>query len=127
MAHLILPQNYPELLSELKERIRGSQIKAAVGVNRELILLYWDLGKKIVEQQTASGWGKGAVEQLGKDLQKEFPGSTGFSPRNLRHMRAFFLAYSNVPTEELTNVTQVVSQLPWGHNILLMQRFKENN
>ena len=125
MAEIASPQNYNQLLGELKDKIRSAQTKAAVGVNRELILLYWDLGRTIVEQQKVAGWGKAALEQLGNDLQKEFPGATGFSPRNLRHMRAFYLAYAELSADETSKVIQLVSQLPWGHNILLLQRFKE--
>ncbi len=76
---------------QLKERIRSAQLRAAQAVNRELIELYWQIGRSIVERQRSDGWGKSVVERLAKDLQAEFPGMSGFSPRNVWRMRAFYL------------------------------------
>jgi predicted nuclease of restriction endonuclease-like (RecB) superfamily len=128
MTNELLPESYPQLLAELKERIQNAQIKAVLGVNRELMTLYWEIGKRIVEQQEAEGWGKGTLERLGVDLQREFPGSKGFSPRNVRRMRAFYLAYPAEGSQVVdSNLPQVVAQLPWGHNILLLQKIKDKD
>jgi DUF1016 N-terminal domain len=84
---------YQALLKDIKSRIRKAQIKASLAVNRELIQLYWDIGGLIVNRQRAEGWGKSVVEKLASDIQKDFPGIEGFSPRNLWRMRAFYLAW----------------------------------
>jgi predicted nuclease of restriction endonuclease-like (RecB) superfamily len=90
----LLPVGYGELLEDLKSRVRTVQVKAAVAVNRELIQLYWDIGRLIVERQQQEGWGTSVIDRLASDLQKAFPGLKGFSPSNVSRMRAFFLAYS---------------------------------
>jgi hypothetical protein len=84
---------YRALLTDIKARIRVAQIKASLSINRELIQLYWDIGGLIVNRQRAEGWGKSVVEKLASDVQKEFPGIEGFSPRNIWRMRAFHLAW----------------------------------
>ena len=88
-----LPADYGQFLESLKTRVRQSQTKAMLSVNRELIALYWDIGRQIVERQEREGWGKGVVDRLALDIQREFPGIGGFSPGNVWRMRAFFLAY----------------------------------
>ncbi len=82
-----------ECTEDLKTRVRSAQLKAAVVVNRELIQLYWDIGRLIVERQDKEDWGKSVVERLAADIQRAFPGIQGFSPVNVWRMRAFFLAY----------------------------------
>ncbi|MBI3272659.1 MAG: DUF1016 domain-containing protein [Planctomycetes bacterium] len=89
-----LPAGYPALLEDLKRRIRTAQVKAAVSVNRELIALYWQIGKSIVERQAAEGWGRSVVDRLARDLQRAFPGMEGFSPRNIWRMRSFYVAWT---------------------------------
>ena len=84
------PQDYPRLLTEIKERIRSAQYEALKAVNKELVSLYWDIGRMIVERQDVEGWGKAVVEQLATDLRAEFPGVGGFSASNLWRMKAFF-------------------------------------
>ncbi len=128
----LVPMGYQELLGQLKERIRSAQLRAAVAVNRELIELYWQIGQSIVERQRSDGWGKSVVERLAKDLQIEFPGMSGFSPRNVWRMRAFYLAY----TEEVRKLPRAVAELdgeslpravaeiPWGHNADLLEKIK---
>src|SRR5689334_11676207 len=81
------PGGYRALLTDIKARIRVAQIKASLSVNRELMHLYWDIGGLIVSRQRAEGWGKSVVERLASDVQKEFPGIEGFSPRNIWRMR----------------------------------------
>lgn len=89
-----LPAGYGAFLDDIKVRIRAAQTKAALSVNRELISLYWYIGKSIVERQLKDGWGKAVVDRLAADLQRAFPGVAGFSPRNVWRMRAFHLAWT---------------------------------
>lgn len=112
-----LPTGYDELLDDLKSRVRSAQLKAAVAVNRELIQLYWDIGRLIVERQEQEGWGKSVVERLADDIQQAFPGLGGFSRSNVFRMRAFYSAYaapagnlSQPVTESRTKVARVVRQ-----------------
>jgi predicted nuclease of restriction endonuclease-like (RecB) superfamily len=111
---------YASLLAGLKERIRSARLKAAMGVNRELILLYWSIGRDILARQTAEGWGARIIDRLAEDLRRDFPEMTGLSPRNLKYMRAFAEAF---PDEEI--VQQLVAQLPWGHNVKLIETIKD--
>jgi predicted nuclease of restriction endonuclease-like (RecB) superfamily len=103
-----LPAGYATFLADLKARVRSAQLRAAVSVNRELIILYWDIGKAIVERQKKHKWGDQVINRLSFDLAKEFPLMAGFSRPNLYRMRAFFLGYSQ--TEAI--VAQPVRQLP---------------
>ncbi len=89
-----LPPSYAALLEDIKERIRTAQVKAAVASSRELIGMYWYVGKSIVERQHKDGWGNAVVDKLAADLQRAFPGMEGFSPRNVWRMRAFYLAWT---------------------------------
>ncbi|MFW9263675.1 DUF1016 N-terminal domain-containing protein [Nostoc sp. CALU 546] len=107
--------NYDNFLRELKERIRSAQVRAALSVNRELILLYWQIGRDILLQQQQQGWGAKVIERLARDLKQAFPEMKGFSARNLNYMRAFAEAY---PDEQI--VQQLVALIPWGHNVLLL-------
>ena len=91
---LVKSADYAVWLGEVKSRIQSAQIYAARAVNRDLILLYWDIGRGIVEKQEQLGWGKSVVDRLSRDLSTAFPAVTGFSPRNLRNMRQFYTAYS---------------------------------
>src|SRR3989338_8648864 len=86
-------REYRLFLTEIKERIRAAQYEALRAVNKELIGLYWDIGKRIVEQQEKHSWGKSIVETLAGDLQKEYPGINGFSAGNLWRMRNFYSQY----------------------------------
>jgi len=95
MSKAIVPADYAEFLTGLKERVRGAQITASRAVNRELILLYWDIGRAIVEKQQTARWGDAVVERLASDLRAEFPDMRGFSSDNLWRMRRFFEEYSN--------------------------------
>lgn len=130
--HALLPAGYSKFLSALKKRIRSAQVKAALSVNKELILLYWDIGSEIAKRQEKEGWGKGIIESVAKDLQKEFPGVEGFSERNIWRMRAFYLAYAGeqlklaqpVREAEKSKLPQVVAEIPWGQNILLLEKIK---
>jgi predicted nuclease of restriction endonuclease-like (RecB) superfamily len=88
--------NYKKFITSFKAKIRSAQVKAAVAVNKELIKLYWEMGKEILEKQEQEGWGSNVLERVVKDLQKEFPGVEGFSRRNMFRMRAFYQAYEKV-------------------------------
>jgi predicted nuclease of restriction endonuclease-like (RecB) superfamily len=111
-----LPEGYDAFLKDVKERIRTAQIKAAVAVNRELILHYWRIGRDILAQQQQHGWGAKIIDQLARDLHHAFPDVQGFSPRNLKYMRAFAQAW---PDEAI--VQQLAAQIPWFHNCLPRQ------
>jgi len=87
----ISPDNYGELLVEIKQRIRSAQYQALKAVNKELIALYWDIGRTIATRQQGETWGKSVVERLALDLQAEFLGISGFSARNIWNMRSFYL------------------------------------
>jgi predicted nuclease of restriction endonuclease-like (RecB) superfamily len=117
--NLTLPRGYEDFLKDLKDRIRTAQIKAALSVNRELVLLYWSIGKDILARQKEHGWGAKVVERLATDLRREFPEMTGFSPRNLKYMRAFAEAW---PDPQI--VQQAAAQIPWFHNCVLLDRVK---
>jgi predicted nuclease of restriction endonuclease-like (RecB) superfamily len=114
-------EKYEQFLRELKERIRNAQIQAALAVNRELILLYWQIGREILTRQQQEGWGAKVINKLAKDLQKAFPEMKGFSPRNLKYMRAFAEAY---PDEQI--VQQLAAQIPWFHNCVLLDKVKNS-
>jgi predicted nuclease of restriction endonuclease-like (RecB) superfamily len=115
-----LPAGYAPLLADLKARVRAAQVRAVLSVNRELVLLYWHIGREILRCQRDEGWGAKVVERLAQDLRTEFPEIEGFSPRNLKYMRALAVAY---PEGEF--VQQVAAQIPWGHNLLLLNKLKQ--
>jgi len=119
-ALTILPKNYAALLAALKERIRAAQLRAAITVNHELVTLYWHIGKEVLQRQGKEGWGSKVAERLAMDLHKEFPGMGGFSRTNMLYMRSFAEAW---PDGSI--VQQLVGQLPWGHNILLLTKVKK--
>lgn len=139
------PADYSAFFNELKVRIRASQIKAALSANKELILLYWDIGRRIVEQQRQKAWGSAFIESLAQDIEKEFPGIRGFSTSNIWRMRAFYLAYteevkilaqparetSNAilapPVRELDglNLPPPVAEIPWAHNVIIIEKIKD--
>jgi predicted nuclease of restriction endonuclease-like (RecB) superfamily len=120
MALLIPDKEYIYWLSEIKSKIKSAQIKAALAANSEMIALYWDLGKSIIEKQEVEKWGSSVVERLSRDLKREFPEMNGFSRTNLFAMRQFYLFYKNSPQF----VQQVVGQIPWGHTYLIISRIK---
>lgn len=112
--------NYRALLEGLKERIRSSQLQAAIAVNQEMILLYWHIGREILNRQQAQGWGTKVITQLSKDLKREFPAMTGFSARNLGYMKAFAEAW---PNEAILH--QLGAKIPWRHNCILIEKVKD--
>ncbi|MEW5789364.1 MAG: PDDEXK nuclease domain-containing protein [Pseudomonadota bacterium] len=114
------PTGYADWLADLKTRIHNAQQRAALAVNRELVLLYWQIGRDILARQAEQGWGAKVIERLAHDLRTAFPDMKGFSRANLMYMRAFAEAW---PDAEI--VQQAVGQLPWGHNLVLLTRLKD--
>lgn len=111
------PEGYADWLVDLKTRIHTAQQRAALAVNRELVLLYWQIGQDILARQAAQGWGAKVIERLSQDLRSAFPEMKGFSPRNLKYMRAFAEAW---PEPEF--VQEVLAQLPWYHQLALLDK-----
>ena len=116
----IQKQQYDRLLRDLKQRIRSAQGRASMSVNRELISLYWQIGREILQRLDTEGWGTKVIDRLAEDLGREFPGVEGFSGRNLRYMRKLAAAW---PDPEL--LPQVVAIIPWGHHRALLDKIKE--
>jgi predicted nuclease of restriction endonuclease-like (RecB) superfamily len=114
-----VPEGYADWLAELKGRIHTAQQRATLAVNRELVLLYWQIGRDILARQAAQGWGAKVIERLAHDLRAAFPEMKGFSRANLMYMRAFAQAWPDAAI-----VQQAVGQLPWGHNLVLLSRLK---
>ena len=115
-----VPADYGALLIAVKERVRAGQYQALRAINKELVGLYWDIGRMIVERQADDSWGKAVVQKLAVDLQGEFPGVGGFSASNLWRMKAFFEIYSG--SEKLA---PLVRELSWSHNLVIMERCKD--
>lgn len=124
MAHSPIsdPDSYSAFLSSLKDQIRQARTQAALAVNRELVLLYWRIGKNILTRQQEQGWGSKIIDQLSKDIRREFPDIKGFSARNLKYMRAFAEAYPDGAI-----VQEVLAQITWYHNIALLEKVKDLN
>lgn len=113
------PTGYTDWLAELKTRIHTAQQRAALAVNRELVRLYWHIGRDILDRQAREGWGAKVIDRLAHDLRTAFPDMKGFSRANLMYMRAFAEAW---PDEAI--VQQAVGRLPWGHNLVLLTKLK---
>lgn len=113
--------NYSELLVEIKQRIRSAQYEALKAVNKELIALYWDIGRMIVTRQQGETWGKSVVETLSKDLQAEFPAISGFSAANVWRMKLFYETYVN--KEKLA---PLVREIGWTHNLVIIEKCKDD-
>ena len=111
------PEGYAEWLADLKSRIHTAQQRATLSVNRELVLLYWQIGQDILTRQSAQGWGAKVIERLALDLRAAFPHMKGFSPRNLKYMRAFAQAWPDAQF-----VQEVLAQLPWYHQLALLDK-----
>lgn len=111
------PEGYAGWLADLKGRIHAAQQRASLAVNRELVLLYWQIGRDILDRQSKQGWGSKVIDRLAHDLRIAFPAMKGFSPRNLKYMRAFAEAW---PDTEF--VQGVLAQLPWYHQLALLDK-----
>jgi predicted nuclease of restriction endonuclease-like (RecB) superfamily len=112
--------DYHDFVKEIKEKIYNSQIKAMQAVNRELLALYTEIGRSIVEKQEQLGWGKSIIENLAKDLQDEFPGMRGFSSRNLWLIRSFYIEY-----KDSIKLQPLVAEISWSHNVILIEKCKD--
>jgi predicted nuclease of restriction endonuclease-like (RecB) superfamily len=117
MTQSLLAEDYPAFLKELKQSIRDAQLRASVAVNSELVLLYWRIGRDILFRQERERWGTKVIDRLSGDLKKSFPEMKGFSPRNLKYMRAFAEAW---PEEAF--VQEALAQITWYHNVTLIEK-----
>jgi predicted nuclease of restriction endonuclease-like (RecB) superfamily len=121
MPDISTQTQYVDFVVSVKQRILQSQYEALKRVNKELIALYWDIGKSIVEKQDAFGWGKSVVKNLAGDLQKEFTGIKGFSVQNLWNMRQFYLEY-----RDNSKLQALTGEITWTHNLTVIQKCKDN-
>ncbi len=112
----LLPNDYAALLAEVKARVRAAQYDALRAVNKELVGLYWDIRRMIVDRQADAAHGAAIAEQLAADLRMEFPGVNGYSRRNIFYMREFFLVYHDQP-----KVQPLVAQIGWTHNLAIVE------
>lgn len=126
---------YTHVLQKLKDKIKSSQQKAILAVNNELLGVYWEIGNAIAEQEKLAGWGGKIIDKLATDLKAEFPEMKGLSPRNLRYMRDFALAWPEIlqqPAAKLQStdneldviLQQLAAKLPWGHHQVLLVKLK---
>src|ERR1700727_101951 len=119
MPEPLAPDSYGQFLADLKGRIQTAQLRASLAVNRELVLLYWQIGREILTRQERESWGTKVIDRLAADLKSAFPEMNGFSPRNLKYMRAFADAW---PHEEF--VQAVLAQITWYHNVALIEKLR---
>jgi predicted nuclease of restriction endonuclease-like (RecB) superfamily len=148
---VIASPDYRNFIEDLKARIVAARTSASRAVNTDLILLYWDIGRGIVEKQQALGWGDSVVEMVASDLQRAFPGMKGFSPRNVWYMRRFYEVYgvgdflqqavaelkqnpkgrsicpppvAKLGTDNAPRpfLQQVVAEIPWGQHIMIIEK-----
>ncbi len=117
-----LPRGYAETLARIKRRIQEARLRVVLAANSAMVLLYWDVGRVILERQQHQGWGARVIDRLSADLREAYPEMQGLSPRNLQYMRAFAAAW---PGRAI--VQRVVAQLPWRQNIALLERLAEGN
>ncbi|HJT71309.1 MAG TPA: PDDEXK nuclease domain-containing protein [Terriglobales bacterium] len=116
----LAPDTYAQFLTDLKQRIQAAQLRASLAVNRELVLLYWEIGRDILDRQARESWGAKVIDRLATDLKRAFPDMKGFSPRNLKYMRRFAEVWA-----EREFVQQVAAQLPWFHNCVLLDKLRD--
>ena len=150
-AAVAAPIGYGPLLADIKARVQAARMKAGLAANRELLTLYWDIGRLILDRQRLEGWGTKVIDRLSQDLQRGFPGQQGFSPRNLKYMRAFAEAWPETgvvhtsgmpsgrrgrPADAIEQASMIapadqtvpvivqrsIAQLPWRHHTILLDR-----
>ncbi len=122
MSSLIKSEEYKNFIKNIKNKIYSSQIKAGISVNKEMLMLYWNIAEMIVEKQEKSSWGSGFINEISKDLKKEFPEMKGFSKRNLLYMKRWFLYWNEIVQQA---VAQLENIIPWGHNIVIIEKIKD--
>jgi predicted nuclease of restriction endonuclease-like (RecB) superfamily len=120
-TNLLKVKDYGQFLDHIKKDIQQSQIKAAIAVNQELILLYWRIGKGLTEKIDNEGWGSKIITTLASDLARLFPSLSGFSARNLVYMRKFAESYPDL------NYAAAAAQIPWGHNMVIMDKVEHSD
>ena len=117
-----MPADYAQWVAEIKGRIHGERLRLVLASNNVMVLLYWDIGERILHKQAEQGYGTKVIDRLAADLRQAFPDMKGFSPRNLKYMRAFATAW---PDREL--VQRTVAQLSWGQNIVLLEKLTHDD
>ena len=115
-----VPAGYAAWLADIKARVQSARSRAALAANAELVALYWQIGHDILQRQQTASWGDKVLQRLANDLRAAFPDMKGFSLANLKFMRAFAQAWPDAPIGQ-----QAVSQLPWGHNVILLTKLKD--
>jgi len=120
-THAGLPTEYGALLSDIKHRIVNARLQVALSANSAMVMLYWEIGRTILQRQAAEGWGAKVIDRLSADLREAFPDMKGLSPRNLKYMRTFAEAWPDRPI-----VQQLAAQIPWFHNCLLLDRIEDS-
>ncbi len=115
-----LPESYAAALGEIKSLIRTERLRVVMAANAAMILLYWDIGKAILERQKNEGWGAKVIDRLSSDLRETFPDMKGLSPRNLKYMRSFAAAW---PNQQF--VQEALAQITWYHNIALLEKITD--
>ena len=115
-----LPDDYVAFFHEIKQRIQQERLKAIMAANAAMVLLYWDIGQSILERQNREGWGSQVIDRLSTDLRQAFPEMSGFSPRNLKYMRAFAVAW---PDRAIVQGT--LAQITWYHNLTLLEKLDD--
>ena len=115
-----MPEGYASLFTAIKERIARERIKAVLAANAAMVLMYWDIGRQILEKQQTEGWGAKVIDRLSHDLKGAFPDMGGFSPRNLKYMRKFAESW---PDRSI--VQRTVAQIPWRSNLALLDKLQD--
>lgn len=118
---IVKKHQYVEFFQEVKNRVKQAQLSAIKAVNRELIALYWDIGRLVVERQKGEEWGDSVIEGLADDLQNEFPGIKGFSSRNVWKMRDLYVSYC-----ESEKLSALIGDISWSHNVAILEKCKDN-
>ncbi len=116
-SQAVSPDDYAAALAAIKARIQQERLRVVLSANAAMVLLYWDIGRTILTRQVSAGWGAKVIDRLAADLREAFPDMKGFSPRNLKYMRAFAAAWPDPAI-----VQRVVAQLPWRQNLALLER-----
>ncbi len=122
MSNISINESYTDLIKNLKQEISKARIRAHLAVNKELIVLYWNIGKLILERQNKEKWGAKVIQNISDDLRKEFPEMKGLSYQNISYMRQFAEEYND---EQI--LQQPVGEFPWGHNIVIFSKLKNIN